>query len=359
MKQRVARMLKAVLRVIGHVLQLALFFAVLAMSWTGATYLTEALYVYTGRPSWDYFADLFNVILGFVFCILFFMVMGLFFRRKEMILLTTIIDAIRRIAKGDFSVKLEYPNRRGDFNKQIVDSINEMAGALGQMEMMRQDFISNVSHEIQSPLTSIGGFARALRNPALPAEQREHYLDIIESESRRLSQMSDNLLKLSSLETDRASMDTRRIRLDRQLKSVILATEPQWLGKGIQVTLEADETEVEAVEDLLGQVWMNLLHNSIKFTPAGGEIAFKLSAGKDFATVTVADTGIGIGQQDLLHIFERFYKADKSRNRAVGGSGLGLSIVKKIAEIHRGEISVHSVPGQGTRFTVRIPYNWK
>jgi signal transduction histidine kinase len=223
------------------------------------------------------------------------------------------------------------------------------------MEKMRQEFISNVSHEIQSPLTSISGFARALRDTRLSEEERAHYLDIIETESIRLSKMSDNLLKLTSLESEHHPFEPKRYRLDKQLRAVVLACEPLWLDKSIDMDVSLEEGEIDADPDLMNQVWGNLIHNSIKFTPRGGTIGVELQFRDGEAAVRISDTGIGIGEEDLPRIFERFYKADKSRNRAGGGSGLGLSIVKKIVDLHHGSIDVQSRPGEGTVFTVRLP----
>lgn len=349
---------KKLWKAIRHILETLAVITGFGLTWTATSFATSALYRKWEPPFSAYVIDLLNAILGTVlfFAILFLIATAL--RPYQLRMLNSIVEAIRKIAKGDFSVRLEGSEKLREF-QSIVHSINEMAGELGRMETMRQDFISNVSHEIQSPLTSIRGFAKALRRPDLPPEKRDHYLEIIEAESRRLSQMSDNLLKLSSLEVDRAALKTNRFRLDRQLQSVVLTSEPQWLAKNIQVNVELAEVEVEAVEDLLSQVWVNLLHNSVKFTPEGGEIMLSLAAEAQEAKVTINDTGIGIAEQDLGHIFERFYKADKSRTRSAGGSGLGLSIVKKIVDIHQGNIFVTSEPGKGTRFTLTIPYSWK
>ncbi|WP_246061745.1 sensor histidine kinase [Paenibacillus oralis] len=350
--------LKKVWRILVEIFKSLLVLAGIGLTWMAASLATSAIYRYWKPPFSDYVIDLLNAILGVILFILIVLLISFLFRPHQMRMLNSIIAAIRRIAKGDFSVRLEGFDKLREF-ESIVHSINEMASELGRMETMRQDFISNVSHEIQSPLTSIQGFARALRKPGLPPEKRDHYLEIIEAESRRLSQMSDNLLKLSSLEAERATFQANRFRLDRQLKTVVLACEPQWLDKDIQINLDLEPVEVEAVEDLLAQVWLNLLHNSIKFTPHGGEITLTLSRGEKHAEVGIADSGIGIDKQDLVHIFERFYKADKSRTRSAGGSGLGLSIVKKIVEIHQGNVSVASEPGQGTKFNIAVPYDWK
>ncbi|MBB3109505.1 signal transduction histidine kinase [Paenibacillus phyllosphaerae] len=266
-----------------------------------------------------------------------------------------VINAIRRIGKGDFTVTLERNRHmRGQFG-ELADSINDMTTNLSQMEEMRQSFISNVSHEIQSPLTSIRGFARALQEDGLEEEQRNRYYNIIETESMRLSKLSDNLLKLTSLDSDKHPFEPKPYRLDKQLRRMILACEPQWSDKDIVMDVELPELRIAADEDLLSQVWMNLLSNSIKFTPAKGVIRVHAKQQGDHIVVVLSDSGIGIAAEDVPHIFERFFKADKARDRSIGGSGLGLSIVKRILDIHGGIAEVASVLGQGTTFTVRLP----
>lgn len=348
--------LKIIWKIIRETLQTLGLFLILAASWTGGTYLTKAIYTKTGTPSSDYVVQLIDLFAGVIIFFLFMMLVGmLFFRNKQLAMIRTITDAMRRISKGDFSVKMEdHKWHRGEF-KEIVHSINDMAGELGRMETMRQDFISNVSHEIQSPLTSIRGFARALRNPVLTEERRNHYLKIIEGESRRLSQLSDNLLKLSALEGDQQVFEMTRYRLDEQIRGIVLAIEPQWLAKQIQIDLDLVGVEIEASQDLMNQVWTNLLHNSIKFTPENGMIMVNLKSDGQNVEVSITDNGVGMSNSDQLRIFERFYKADKSRNRAAGGSGLGLSIVKRIIDIHQGEITVQSELGKGSTFTVKMP----
>jgi len=275
--------------------------------------------------------------------------------RKQIYLFIAWIDAMRRISKGDFSVTLDADPRHLGQLGVLVRSFNEMATELGQMEQMRQEFISNVSHEFQSPLTSIGGFARALQNEELTPETRRHYLRIIESESARLSKLSDNLLKLTSLESNHHPFEARSYRLDRQIRRVILGCEPQWQAKRLELDVDLDELSIVADEDLLNQVWSNLVHNAIKFTPEGGTMCIRLSERDNRIEATVTDTGIGVSEADLPHLFERFFKADKARSRSAGGSGLGLSIVKKIVELHHGTVAARSRIGEGTTFCVALP----
>ena len=257
-----------------------------------------------------------------------------------------IMDAIERISRGDFTVFVEADD---DEHDKFAAAINGMAKNLGTLEAMRQDFISNVSHEIQSPLTSIGGFASLLKQDDLTADERKRYAGIIEAESKRLSSLSDNLLKLSAL--DDLPLSNAEYRLDKQLQNVILTLEPQWSSKNLTVEADLEKSIICGNEDLLSEVWMNLLHNAIKFTPEGGVIRVSL----DQKTVKIEDTGVGIGKEDLPHIFERFYKVDKSRDRSLGGNGLGLSLVKKIVEMPGGTIEANSEPEKGTTFTIKLP----
>ncbi|MFS8512784.1 MAG: HAMP domain-containing histidine kinase, partial [Planifilum fulgidum] len=277
-------------------------------------------------------------------------------RRHQQISWQALINAIQQMARGDFRVDL--PVDRDEQHHPLVriaTGIHDMAASLRAMEEMRQEFISNVSHEIGSPLTSIRGFARALKNENLSREQRMRYLDIIETECVRLSKLSENLLRLTMLESNQPPFFPAPYRLDAQLQTILLRCEPQWAEKDLDMSAELEKVVITADEDLLSQVWLNLIHNAIKFTPKGGRITIRLGRRGDKAVVTVCDTGPGIGKQDQHRIFERFYKSDKSRRRAAGGSGLGLSIAKKIVEIHHGKISVQSRPGEGAAFTVELP----
>ena len=276
---------------------------------------------------------------------------------QQMNMFTPLLRAMEQIARGDFSVRLETPHARHPDEPlhKLFKGVNDMAQELKQMEAMRQEFISNVSHEIQSPLTSIRGFARALQNEEISAQERSHYLSIIETESMRLSKLSDNLLALAALEADNMRFEPKPYRLDKQIRNLILACEPQWAGKNIEIEVAVTEVTINADEDLLSQVWVNLLHNSIKFTPDGGSICVALRLRANRVEFRITDTGIGIATEDQARLFERFFKADPSRNRALGGSGLGLSIAKKIIDMHKGAISVESTLGAGATFVVQLP----
>ncbi|MBT2288228.1 two-component sensor histidine kinase [Paenibacillus albidus] len=346
--------MKLLRKIIKGILIYLAFFGVVAISWSASFVLMNWIYGKYGRPSSAYVTQLSSVIVGIVILLLLLLVLSKIFRGWERVFYQSIIEGIKRIATGDFNVVLDKNKDYGEYG-EIVESINEMASELSRMETMRQDFISNVSHEIQSPLTSIRGFARALQDESLNLASRQHYLEIIEAESTRLSGLSDNLLKLSALESGSFPFELRPFRLDKQLREIILVSEPQWLDKGIEVEAELEEAQLTAVSDLLIQVWTNLLHNSIKFTPQGGSIQIRLRSVDRGVEVEIKDSGIGIAAEDLPRIFERFYKADKARSASRGGSGLGLSLVKKIVEIHHGTVTAASSPGGGSVFTVKLP----
>ncbi|MBO9604818.1 MAG: HAMP domain-containing protein [Paenibacillaceae bacterium] len=267
--------------------------------------------------------------------------------------LKALTKATKRLAKGDFDVAVRV--KRKDEIGALAQSFNEMAFELKQVETMRRDFVSNVSHELQSPLTSISGFAKAIKDDKLVTEpNRNRYLDIIVAESERLSRLSDNLLKLASLESEHHPFEISTFHLGEQLRQVVVAGEPQWSAKRIRMDLRLPAAiNITADADQLRQVWMNLIGNSMKFTPEGGRIAVRLTEERGVLTVAVSDTGPGIAAEERDRIFERFYKTDRSRSG--GGSGLGLAIVKKIVVLHHGDIEVRSEAGQGTTMTVTLP----
>jgi two-component system, OmpR family, phosphate regulon sensor histidine kinase PhoR len=268
-----------------------------------------------------------------------------------------LVDAMRRIAAGDLDVSLPVvPGERAGAMDEVVTSLNAMTESLRKMEAMRQEFVSDVSHEIQSPLTSIMGFARALREDGLDADRRRHYLDIVESESRRLSRLADSLLRLSALDSRAQPVAMAPLALDAQLRSVILTLEPQWREKGLDVEADLEPVTLDGDEALLGQVWGNLIHNAVKFTPAGGTVHVSCRTVGDRAVVRVEDSGIGIAAEDLPQVFDRFFKADRSRTRGQGGNGLGLAIAQKIVVLHGGATTAASAgPGAGAVFEVSLP----
>ncbi|MCD1261671.1 HAMP domain-containing protein [Paenibacillus athensensis] len=269
--------------------------------------------------------------------------------------ITRLTDATKRIAKGQYNLRL--PAGRRDEIGQLAEHFTTMSQELGRVELSRQQFVANVSHEIQSPLASIQGFAHVLSQRGLPEEQREHYAGIIEAESRRLSMLGKQLLQLASLEQGEEALNKRRFSLRSHIRQAAQVLQWQLEEKELLFKLAVPEsTLVYGDEVLLMQVWMNLLGNAAHHIPAGRSIAVSAQQTPSHTIVIVEDTGEGIAPEHLPFLFDRFYRADRARERASGRTGLGLAIVSKIVQLHEGRIEVSSVPGQGARFTVTLPY---
>ncbi|WP_342555912.1 HAMP domain-containing sensor histidine kinase [Paenibacillus sp. FSL R7-0652] len=262
-------------------------------------------------------------------------------------------QATKRIAAGDFNVKLNI--KQTSELGTLARSFEEMMNDLQQLEHMRREFVANVSHEVQSPLTSISGYAQALKNVELPDQERGRYLDIIISEAKRLSKMSDSLLKLSLLESQSHQLQLVTRDLDEQIRRVIVALQPQWSARDIRFELELQKVQVLADHDQLNQVWTNIISNGIKFSEDKGSILVRMERDSRNVTVRISDHGIGIPLEDQKRIFERFFKADRSHSRKYDGSGMGLAITKQIVSLHQGDIQVESKIDQGTTFIITLP----
>lgn len=341
-------------RFFQHLFGIVFFLTFVSLSFSAGYFIVARIYQLFHLETSDYFRHMAEVVISILTMAVVGFLMSLMMKSRRHNLFHEVLEALSRIAKGDFNVYLDLNVGRENQFTKLIDHINHMAKQLKQLEEMRQEFISNVSHEIQSPLTSIMGFARALKYDQLSSEERNHYLSIIETESKRLSKLSDNLLKLTSLESQHHPFERHSYRLDQQLRTIILACEPTWMEKELELDVSLEKAHIIADEDLMSQVWTNLIHNSIKFTPNHGMIRIQLDKADDKTIVKISDTGIGISKKDIIHVFERFYKADKARDRSKGGSGLGLSIVKKIIEMHEGTIFVESKEGKGTTFTITL-----
>lgn len=262
-------------------------------------------------------------------------------------------EATQQLAEGEFEIRLDLTRR--DEIGELAQHFAKMADELKKVEAMRQEFVSNVSHEIQSPLTSIKGFSQALRTEGMERAEQDAYLAIIEAESERLSSLSKQLLTLASLEQETIHLERAPYRLDEQIREAVLLLEWQWREKNVEFELDLSEITLRANRQMLHLVWINLLTNSIKFTPAGGVVSVQLSEHGLEAQVKVRDTGVGISPSELPRVFERFYKADRARNRIRSGSGLGLAIVQKVVKLHEGTVQIESELGVGTLIQVGLP----
>jgi len=268
-----------------------------------------------------------------------------------------LISATQEVAKGNFAVRLAtvYHN---DINR-FISNFNMMVMELGQMEVLRNDFVSNVSHEFKTPLSSISGFAELLQKSELTAEQRE-YAEIIVYEANRLSKLSTNILRLSKLENQEIITEKVLFSLDEQLRRCLLILEKKWAAKNINLEIYLDKAAYYGNEELLEQVWINLIDNAIKFSGDGGEIIINCTetdeadeAGKKGVVVSVKDSGTGMEEHVQKRLFEKFYQGDSSH--ASEGNGLGMAMVKRIVDMCDGTIEVNSQKGFGSVFVVWLP----
>lgn len=276
------------------------------------------------------------------------------FRRKITVdrPLGNILDAAERISAGDFSVRLPVlrpPERQNEFDL-IMQNMNVMAEELSRTEILRGDFVANVSHEFKTPLAVIRSYAEELKKGEKDSE-RVRCAETIAAAARKLTDLVSNVLALDKLENGQMRPETCLFRLDEQLAQAVLAQEEKIEQKNLRVDCDLEELTIRSAPELLEIVWNNLLSNAVKFTPEGGSIALSLHREGDNAVVRVADTGCGIPAEAGEHIFEKFYQADRSR--AQEGNGLGLALVKRAIGRVGGEITAESEPGKGSIFTVR------
>ena len=266
-----------------------------------------------------------------------------------------IANATSKMIEGDFSVRIEPIAKFGtdDSFNEIIECVNKMAEELSGVETLRTDFISNVSHEMKTPLAVMQNYGTLLQTPALSEEKRIEYAKTITDAARRLADIMTNILKLNRLENQQIYPNLATFDLGEQLCESLLQYESAWERKNIEIETDiAEGVRVCADAELLSLVWNNLFSNAFKFTADGGKVTLVLTADEKYATVKVSDTGCGMSAEVGAHIFEKFYQGDTSR--ATQGNGLGLPLVKRVIDIMQGEISVESMIGVGTSFTVKI-----
>jgi len=265
-----------------------------------------------------------------------------------------IVSKMNQLASGDFSTRLEYGKPISDHPsfRAMSDSFNKMATELQNTEMLRSDFINNFSHEFKTPIVSIAGFTKLLKRGNLTEEQRQEYLDIIEEESLRLSAMATNVLNMTKIENQTILTDTTKFNVSEQIRSAILLLDEKWDRKHIELSADFSEYTITGNEEMLKQVWINLLDNAVKFTPDFGSVRVELAASDRHLTISIANTGSNIPPEKLTKIWNKFYQADESH--ASAGNGIGLAIVKKVVELHGGTVGVTS-ENELTTFTVALP----
>ena len=284
-----------------------------------------------------------------------------YIRRKIMVdrPVRKILEATEKITAGDFSIRIkeEHKTARYDGYDAIMEDLNKMADALEKSAVLKTDFISNVSHELKTPLAVIQNYVSLLQDESLDTDTRQRYVSTVKQASRRLTDLISNILKLNKLENQDVIMEYEKINLTKMLSDAVLNYENIIEEKDLTVECDFDDTVIYSCPSYLEIVWNNLISNAIKFTEPGGSITVTLKEHIDCVVVSVKDTGCGISRKTGEHIFEKFYQGDTSHSGE--GNGLGLPLVKKVIDILGGEISVKSELGKGSVFTIilKVPAN--
>lgn len=271
--------------------------------------------------------------------------------------LKKLTQATAEIAAGNFDV--DTSGILTNFNKDtevgsLVHGFEQMTAELRSTEMFRNDFIHNFSHEFKTPIISIQGFAKQLYKGNLTKEQTNEFAKIIMDESDHLTHMASNVLLLTKLDNQEIVSDKKNFSLDEQLRDCVLLFEEQWAAKNLNLNLDLDEITYYQNPDLLSHVWINLISNAIKFSDENGILDIQCHKGNDNVWITVKDSGIGMAEETINHIFDKFYQGDSSHSTP--GNGLGLPLAQRIIDMLGGRISVKSSPGNGSVFSVTLPY---
>lgn len=287
-------------------------------------------------------------------------VLTLFTRRKIRVAyeepMHKLAEATSRVANGDFSVYVPtlHTKNKWDYLDVMIMDFNKMVEELGSIETLKTDFVSNVSHEMKTPIAIVKNYAELLETEYITEEQRKEYAQSIEGAAMRLSNLISNILKLNKLENQRIIPEVEAYDVCRQLCDCILQFEDAWDEKEIEMETEIEDVAmVEADASLLELVWNNLLSNAIKFTEPGGTVTVRQTSEESVVKISVSDTGCGMDNDIINHIFDKFYQGDTSHSKE--GNGLGLAMVNRVLELMDGDIQVFSELGKGSTFLVTLP----
>ena len=266
------------------------------------------------------------------------------------------IEATDHYAKSDFTYHIDDRKLDGEM-AEMARAQNRMAGEIAIYDQTQKSFVANVSHELKTPMTTIGGFVDGILDGTIPKEKEKEYLSTVSSEVKRLARLVVAMLNLSKMESGEIGITPVKYRIQTQIFEALFSMEQRINDKNITINglEEIDDVKIVADRDLLHQVVFNLIDNAVKFTPENGEISFFAKSDSDGTTVTIRNSGPGVSPEQIARIFERFYKVDQSRSFDVKGVGLGLYIVKTIINMHDGKIEANSKEGEYTEFTFVIP----
>ncbi len=262
----------------------------------------------------------------------------------------------KQVARGDFSSRIEPENFSAEV-LELADNMNFMVEELEKLEDLRKDFIANISHDFRSPLTSIRGYVQAVMDGTIPPEKYDKYLSIVLSETDRLTKLTNDILLLTKMENEVLKPEREDFDLHETIRKVLMQFEGKIIDKGIELTLlvENQDIIINADYNQVQRIFTNLLDNAIKFCSQGDEIIIETTVELEKVRIAIKDTGPGISEDDIKHIWTRFHKADRSRGKDKKGVGLGLSIVQEILKAHNESIEVYSQLGKGTTFVFTLP----
>lgn len=263
-----------------------------------------------------------------------------------------LIEGLNKLASGDFTarLKIKKPMKKMETINILEESFNTLASELENTEMLRSDFINNFSHEFKTPIVSIAGFAKLLKQDSVSEDQKKEYINIIEEESLRLSYLATNVLDLTKIENQTILRDVTEFNISEQIRTCVLMFEDKWTKKNLDIRIDIDEYYVKGNEELLKQVWLNLLDNAVKFANTNGWVHVEIVKNQK-THITITNSGSTIKEENFKRVFNKFYQEEKSHSTQ--GNGIGLAIVKKIVALHDGEIKVQTEKKQ-TSFTVII-----
>lgn len=297
--------------------------------------------------SWNVFVRSLGVILPMVF---FITIINVITSRSMAKQATDLANGLAKAASGDYHAKLD-PRKSAVF-AVAYENFNKLEEELKKSNTLQDEFVNNYSHEFKTPITSIKGFAELLLEDDVDEKTRKKYLKIIAEESEKLTYLANSSILLTKLNSQGIIPNKKIFALDEQIRRSVIVLEPEYTKKNIEVTCNLEEVEYFGSEEIMEHLWVNLINNAIKYTPEGGSVSINLRNYEETIIFSVRDTGIGMNEEDIKHIFNKFYQVDKSKTTK--GLGLGLTIASRIVQLVEGKIKVESEEGKGSIFTVTL-----
>ncbi|MCL1989733.1 MAG: HAMP domain-containing histidine kinase [Defluviitaleaceae bacterium] len=328
----------------------ALIGLLMLLAYHGDLFNIENLY-HTGR-----FGMLLMIVLFFMISV----IIGFlaFYRFNQIFLkpLNELSTALKEVEKGNYNIVVSTDVRIRELHR-LMQGFNRMTKEISSAQLLKKDFISYFSHEFKTPITSIRGFSRQIKERELDPKKQKEYIDIIYQESNRLINMSSNVLTLTKLEHQGTLTDKKVFSLDEQLRKTLLLLEKQWTEKALELVLELEEIEIDSNEEMVKQIWVNVISNAIQYSHQRGQLKIQCKKDGKFAKIRIRDEGTGMPDQVRERIFEKFYQGDASHGTS--GNGLGMSIVKRIIDLCGGKIVIKSQLKKGTVVIIYLPLEEK